>query len=292
VDTLIIATQNVQGIKERSPHIAWQLANTHAHALVLTETHLDSRAQRRFHKDIARNSACKMFFSSSRGAPRARGRLLPREQRAPVTSAAAGMAVVLTKDLSACATQVHLLQHEHLPGHLLHLQLNLPGSPLIHLLGTYLPSGSSACAKARSADIQTFIVETCAVRAAAGEHVIVCGDFNAALLTDDRLNTRYGADTTWAATTAAAGLRPVHGPRDFTFYRGGLPLSRIDDFICSEQLLPHCAQRNVRESERRCGDHSALELTLQLRTLGAAIPSCNDPLGGSTTPLHQAFQTE
>jgi len=75
---LVVATQNMRGIRDRAPHVGWLLDDTRAHALVLTETHLDTLSQRKW---VQRNlRGMRALFSSRKHEPRADSLDAPKAQ--------------------------------------------------------------------------------------------------------------------------------------------------------------------------------------------------------------------
>jgi hypothetical protein len=176
--------------------------------------------------------------------------------------------VVLTKQLALCATELQSPQLLALAGHVVHLQLNLPGAPTMQLLGVYMPANNAVLA----ARVRTYISATCSAASSAGQHFLVGGDVNAALLPEDRRGAPTAADLSWRALALASGLRtaPSAGARLHTFHGHNGSSSRIDDFLSDASLSQHCVQSLVAGNFN--SDHTALRLEIALDSLGAVLP--------------------
>jgi hypothetical protein len=122
------------------------------------------------------------------------------------------------------------------------------------------------------------IKDATAQAAAAGEHLLVAGDFNATLFPLDRAGGHeHRLDKLWRATVEATALAPLQSPegshRPHTFFGAGQVSSRIDDLLASPALLPHCGASRVLFDHPHASDHRPLLAYLSLRALGAAVPA-------------------
>ena len=159
------------------------------------------------------------------------------------------------------------------------------GGPLAtRIIGVYSPCND---AELRGAVHALILVEQAAcANAPTPYHLIIAGDFNAALFPSDRPELlRRRADTVWASLVAAASLQPLdppppNGMRAHSWDNAWGSSSRIDDILC----LPHTLAAAVSLTRHVVADTGSSDHHMVVAAFDTAKLGMTRPLPAPTAP--------
>ncbi|GLC61481.1 hypothetical protein PLESTB_001761100 [Pleodorina starrii] len=228
---LHVVTHNVRGLQGHLYDVLCNTLDWRADILVLTETKLGK---------CGLNGRMKMHFPGYN----AWGSTFPNKknklgQPAPVRQAGV---VIAISDRFASAGSATCEQHpRNLQGYVCHCTVCTPHSTTLHIIGVYTPELTST-----RKSIYKYCADVLTHADNHKEHVIIAGDFNAALQAADRSTATLDADDvchrTFVSENNLKPLTPLIAAegRQYTyrqFKNGSIAHeSRIDDILCNKIL--------------------------------------------------------
>ena len=233
---LHVVTHNVRGLATSLANVLCNAQTWDADVLVLTETKTNNRTT--WLKDVLRKEPKQYrLYCSSKAVS---GTMATRS---------AGVAIAITGKYSRSTGHVtHTQMKAPLQGYVCHCTIATPQSTPLHIIGVYCPEDTQT-RTAIYAYCKTILKQT----NDAGDHLLVAGDFNAVLSTEDRstgsLDPADRMHITFASDSkmAPVGKGTPTRPHSYQQIRHGQPThsSRIDDILLCPTL-----QRAVKEGAK------------------------------------------
>jgi exonuclease III len=165
----------------------------------------------------------------------------------PAGCAKAGVLIALHPRLSQSHISIVHKTPPHLHGYLAHLQLNLPESKPLHILGVYQETDSLSRSRIQDSIFEYITNLTPDGYATPTDNVLIGGDFNATLYDSDRtshlcssFDRRYRQHVHDARLDTAFTDHP--GPRSHSYSQDTFSspsTSRIDDWLCTHGTIAH-----------------------------------------------------
>ena len=207
----------------------------------------------------------------------------------------AGVLIMVQKKFPNLGAIVPLATPEPLQGYIQALQISLPSSTPLDVVGVYMPTGQSQTKQLR----EQIYDALAALKAQADSdedthHLVIGGDFNATLCdTDRRSNRCVHTDRQHRHKVKEIKLHPMDPPntaqpRNYTWRQGaGEDLaSRIDDFYTNEAELAKVATCTVLDMGGSTTDHDALlQVDIPYRALNMIPPPDRPPTIPDTKKL-------
>lgn len=219
----------------------------------------------------------------------------------------AGVSIMYLKELADLGVTQEFRPPEHLEGYLNHIELLLPMSKPLHVVGVYCPSGGPGDIYIRRQIYQS-IEQHLAKHQHQDSTTLILGDFNATLANMDRATGRATAvDKEHRAFVQRTSLHPTepiqtNEARQYTYFASTYrtPTSRLDDILTNLPPLTTTDDKWETSAIDTSGwntDHNGLMLSAPYGTLQMAPPPPEDDKSvtkGTTKlrlPMSQADKT-
>lgn len=254
---------NVQGLQTGQADVLHTLTTHKPDVMVLTETKLTRKARSRMCSLLA-GHGYRQRHSNLPDCP------------------AAGVTILIHQTFDELGLIENLPMPDDLAGYLKAIQIRLPGSTPLDLLGVYMPMCHPADKLIRERIYKQIksLTDDANDKQAGTRNLLVAGDFNASLTDSDRAsNRRHTMDAMHRQHMQEAALLPLDAPqpgqrRQFTWRQGSAeePTSRIDDVLTNNPSLPAHTQTKVWDMTGTCTDHNLLEMQIPFQQLSMMPP--------------------
>ena len=273
-----IMTLNIRGLGTGTADILELLHKHKPEVLIITETKATKTSRKSISKGLGGQGYYQYYSSKNNSEDEPQ----------------AGVLILLHKKFPDLGMVVPITTPDSLQGYIKAVQIRVPSSTPLDVVGVYMPTGQPQDKQTRDEIYKTLATLSGEANSTDDPHyILIGGDFNATLAnTDRRSNCCIHTDRQHRHMITESKLHPLEPPtasqaRQFTWRQGAgeEPASRIDDFFTNDKQLTTGAQCTVIDMGGSTTDHDVLQVDIPYQALNMIPPPDRPPAIPDTKKL-------